>query len=217
MGAVNPVSGSSVALWEAGNKRLWYWRDPARHRPPALRDGSFGIALTCPSASAQIYLTAQGGDAGGGSNSSLMLMAALGRCGSISVSTPVIINEVTTAGSVYALAQFLSTTSSGTVGAPSTNATGLCQCLRHCCQPGECGERIGAKHDARGSRHGAAAIISTRLPTRWGPAFRPTELPRRIARSCLIARCPGRRSVPGRAAAEPGRLRILWRRRCRSH
>ena len=54
-----------------------------------------------------------------------MLMAALGRCGSINVHTPVIINEVTTAGSVYALAQFLSTTISGTVGTPATNAAGL--------------------------------------------------------------------------------------------
>ncbi len=68
-------------------------------------------------------MSAQGGDAGGGSNSSLMMMAALGPCSSISI--PVIVNEVTTAGSVYALAQFLSTTSSGAVGAPSTNATGL--------------------------------------------------------------------------------------------
>ena len=53
------------------------------------------------------------------------MMAALGPCGSINFSTPVHINEVTTAGSVYALAQFLSTTSSGIVGASATNATGL--------------------------------------------------------------------------------------------
>ena len=48
----------------------------------------------------------------------------MGPCGSINFSTPVIVNEVTTAGSVYALSQFLSTTSSGTVGAPATNAAG---------------------------------------------------------------------------------------------
>jgi hypothetical protein len=53
------------------------------------------------------------------------MMAALGPCGSIGASTPVVVNEVTTAGSVYALAQFLSKTSSGSVGAPSTNLKGL--------------------------------------------------------------------------------------------
>src|SRR5208283_3635012 len=122
MGGVNPVSNSSVALWEAGT--TGYGTGPTQlATATSAADGSFTIALTCPSASAQIYLTAQGGNAGGGSNSILMMMAALGACGSIS--TPVIVNEVTTAGAVYALAQFLSTTSSGTVGAPSTNATGL--------------------------------------------------------------------------------------------
>src|SRR5208337_2286272 len=122
MGGVNPVSNSSVALWEAGTTGYGTGATQLATATSAA-DGSFTIALTCPSASAQIYLTAQGGNAGGGSNSILMMMAALGACGSIS--TPVIVNEVTTAGAVYALAQFLSTTSSGTVGAPSTNATGL--------------------------------------------------------------------------------------------
>ena len=61
----------------------------------------------------------------GAKNGNLMMMAALGACGSLSLSTPVIINEVTTAGSVYALSQFLSTSSSGRVGAPTTNAAGL--------------------------------------------------------------------------------------------
>ena len=110
----------------SGDDRLRNGRDQLGATATSAADGSFSIALAnCPSASAEIYLTAHGGNAGGGSNSSLMMMAALGPCGSISFSTPVIINEVTTAGSVYALSQFLSTTSSGTVGAPSTNATGL--------------------------------------------------------------------------------------------
>ena len=124
MGAANPVSGSSVTLWEAGNSGYGTGATELGTDTSA-GDGSFGIALTCPSANAQIYLTAQGGDAGEGGNSSLMLMAALGRCGSINVHALVIINEVTTAGSVYALAQFLSKTISGTVGTPATNAAGL--------------------------------------------------------------------------------------------
>jgi sugar lactone lactonase YvrE len=124
MGAVQPVSSSSVALWAAGTSS---YGNGATQLGTAISapDGNFGIRLTCPSASAQIYLTAQGGDAGGGANSSLMLMTALGRCGDLSPATSVIINEVSTAGSVYALAQFLSKTNPGTVGAPATNATGL--------------------------------------------------------------------------------------------
>ena len=84
MGAVKPVSSSSVALWAAGTSG---YGKGATQLGTAISapDGSFGIRLTCPSASAQIYLTAQGGDAGGGSNSSLMLMTALGRCGALNV------------------------------------------------------------------------------------------------------------------------------------
>ena len=125
-GGVTPVSGSSVKLWEAGTTGYGTGATQLSATATSAADGSFAIAFfDCPSASAEIYLTAQGGNAGGGNNSSLTMMAALGPCGSISFSTPVIVNEVTTAGSVYALSQFLSTTSSGTVGAPSTNATGL--------------------------------------------------------------------------------------------
>ena len=125
-GGVTPVSGSSVALWEAGATGYGTGATQLGKKTTSAADGSFAIALaSCPSASAEIYLTAQGGNASGGKNSSLMMMAALGPCGSINFSTPVIINEVTTAGSVYALSQFLSATSSGRVGAPTTNAAGL--------------------------------------------------------------------------------------------
>ena len=125
-GGVTPVSGSDVTLWEAGTNGYGTGATQLGITATSAADGSFAVALAkCPSASAQIYLTARGGNAGGGKNSSLIMMAALGPCGSISLSTPVIVNEVTTAGSVYALSRFLSTTSSGRVGAPSTNAAGL--------------------------------------------------------------------------------------------
>jgi streptogramin lyase len=125
-GGVTPVSGSDVALWEAGTNGYGTGATQLGSTATSAADGSFAVALaSCPSASTQIYLTAKGGNAGGGINDSLMMMAALGPCGSINFSTPVIINEVTTAGSVYALSQFLNTTSSGKVGAPATNAAGL--------------------------------------------------------------------------------------------
>jgi streptogramin lyase len=126
MGGVNPVSGSSVALWQAGTTGYGMGATQIGNTT-SDGNGNFGIGFACPSASAQIYLIAQGGDAGGGTNSNLTMMAALGPCGSIAMGTtiPVIINEVTTAGSVYALAQFLSTSSSGTVGTSSTNSAGM--------------------------------------------------------------------------------------------
>jgi hypothetical protein len=51
------------------------------------------------------------------------MMAALGDCGSIGSSTTVVMNEVTTAASAWALAQFIGTDAA--IGASATNATGL--------------------------------------------------------------------------------------------
>jgi hypothetical protein len=94
----------------------------------SVSGGSFTITgdYTCPSASTLVYLTATGGNPGmtsGTNNSALVLVAALGQCGSLSSSTVIAVNEVTTVASVYALAQFTST--SGNIGAPSSNSTGI--------------------------------------------------------------------------------------------
>jgi streptogramin lyase len=84
------------------------------------------VGYTCPSSSTQVYLIARGGNpgvSGAGNNSSLGLMTAIGSCGSIVSGAAVVVNEVTTVGSVAALAAFYA--SGGNVGASSTNATGL--------------------------------------------------------------------------------------------
>jgi len=96
------------------------------------RRGAFSIMglYTCPSASAQMYLVATGGDSGAGTNSSLALMAALGSCGNLSLSTFVNIDEVTTVAAVYSLAPFTATNSGtpgASVGTSSTNSQGLTQ------------------------------------------------------------------------------------------
>jgi sugar lactone lactonase YvrE len=90
--------------------------------------GSFTVpaGYSCASSSTQVYLVARGGNpglSGSVNNSSLGLMAALGSCGSVSSSTSVVVNEVTTVASAAALAAFYST--GGNVGASSTNAAGL--------------------------------------------------------------------------------------------
>ena len=89
--------------------------------------GGFTVpgGYTCPSAQTPVYLLAKGGQAGSGSaaNPSLWLMTALGACGGINAGSTFVLNEVTTAASVWALASFMS--SGGSVGASCTNVTGL--------------------------------------------------------------------------------------------
>lgn len=74
-------------------------------------DGSFTITgdYTC-TAGQQVYLYALGGDPGAGTNSAAGLMAALGACptaGNFAAATPyVVVNEVSTVATAYALAGF---------------------------------------------------------------------------------------------------------------
>jgi hypothetical protein len=87
--------------------------------------GDFNLpSYTCPVGNPQTYITASGGDAGSGTNSAIALMAALGPCNSLSTSTHITVNELTTAAAQWALAQFFDSTGH-TIGAPSSNAGGL--------------------------------------------------------------------------------------------
>jgi streptogramin lyase len=90
--------------------------------------GTFSVpaGYDCPSADSQIYLVARGGQPGSAAsadNDSIALLTALGACNEAASASPVVINEVTTAAAVYALAQFLS--AGGNLGASSTNTVGL--------------------------------------------------------------------------------------------
>ena len=87
-----------------------------------------GGAYQCSSSTAKVYLVATGGDAGAGANSSIALMSALGDCGTIGSST-IVLNEITTLSSVYALSQFMAP-GSATVGSTSTNAVGIANGFR---------------------------------------------------------------------------------------
>jgi hypothetical protein len=124
-----PVSGAAVQLYAAGS--TGYGSAGTALLTSAVTTNSAGgftvpAGYACPSSSAQVYLIARGGNPGGsgaGSNSSLGLMTAIGSCGSIVSGAAVVVNEVTTVGSVAALAAFYA--SGGNVGTSSTNATGL--------------------------------------------------------------------------------------------
>jgi hypothetical protein len=78
------------------------------------QNGNFLITgdYTCDTGS-YVYITASGGNPGGGTNSNLALMTALGPCATLTSSTYVSINEITTVAAAYALAQFAYNTSFG--------------------------------------------------------------------------------------------------------
>jgi len=125
-----PVSGSTIQLYVAGSSG--YGSAALSLLTNSLTSdasGNFSTGnYTCPSASAQVYLVASGGNPGlsaGTNNSALALMSALGPCGNLSASTSETINEVTTVASVWALAQFLSTGAGANLGTSDTNAQGL--------------------------------------------------------------------------------------------
>ena len=77
------------------------------------QSGSFSITsdYTCPSASTEVYLVATGGNPGlaaGTNNAGIAMMAALGQCSSLGVSTFIFVDEVTTIGSLAALYPYMS-------------------------------------------------------------------------------------------------------------
>lgn len=124
-GGQQPVSGATLQLYAAGAS---YGGAATALLSPAVTsgpDGSFNITgrYTCPTGATDVFLTATGGNAGYNNNPNLAMMAALGPCGNLSSSTFILMNEVTTVGSVWALAPFM--TGATQIGAPASNAVGL--------------------------------------------------------------------------------------------
>lgn len=94
----------------------------------ALPAGSFTITgdYTCPTAATEVYMVSTGGNPGlaaGTNNSALALMAALGPCGNLTSSTYVFVDELTTVGSIAALANYMSSYSA--LGSGGADATAL--------------------------------------------------------------------------------------------
>ncbi|HEY4381654.1 MAG TPA: glycosyl hydrolase family 28 protein [Acidobacteriaceae bacterium] len=93
----------------------------------ALPAGSFTITgdYTCPAPGTEVYLVSTGGNPGlgaGTNNAQLAMMAALGPCGNLSSSTYVVVNELTTVGSIAALSSYMNSYSTLGSGAPDLAA-----------------------------------------------------------------------------------------------
>lgn len=130
-GGVVPVSGATIQLYAIGSS------DGGPSTPlipsPLLSDssGEFDLAgvYTCPSADALVYVVATGGDPGTGqTNPRLNLMTVLGKCGDITATTNITINEVTTVAAVWSLAPFMQ--AADAVGASANNDAALAAAFR---------------------------------------------------------------------------------------
>jgi hypothetical protein len=129
-GGQQPVSGASIHLYAAGSAGVGAGAIDLLAPNIVNTDvlGNFGITgdYVCPTGTTQVYIVARGGNPGlpsGQTNSALVMMAALGNCGGLTSSTNIVVNEVTTVASAWALAQFMSP--GAIVGSSSTNTTGL--------------------------------------------------------------------------------------------
>jgi hypothetical protein len=135
-GGQQPVTGATISLYAAGT--TGYGTGATSLLGSAVTtdsNGSFSITgdYTCPSATSQLYIVSTGGNpglGGGGTNSSIALMAALGPCSlfggqlTLDPSRFITINEVTTVASAYALSGFMDPVTTQ-IGTSSTNAAGL--------------------------------------------------------------------------------------------
>lgn len=126
-GGQQPVSGATIQLYAAGAAGYGSAATPligATVKTDANGNFTITSSYTCPTASTNVYITSTGGNPGlASANANIVLMAALGRCGALSASTFISINEVTTVGAVWALAPFLS--GPANVGTSAANAAGL--------------------------------------------------------------------------------------------
>ena len=126
-GGQQAVTGASVVLYAAGV--TGYGSAATSLLTSATTTdglGNFSISskYTCPSATSQLYIVASGGNPGSGVNANLAMMAALGDCQNyIGGSQNIVINELTTVGSVWALAPFMA--GPANIGVAASNLQGL--------------------------------------------------------------------------------------------
>jgi hypothetical protein len=130
-GGQQPVASASLYLYAASTSG-YSAANANLLRSSVLTDagGNFNITndYTC-TAGQQMYLVVVGGNSGGGTNANIALMAALGDCANLSASTNILMNEVTTIASVYALAPFMSDYTH--IGSSATNKQGLARAFNN--------------------------------------------------------------------------------------
>jgi hypothetical protein len=115
-GGQQPVTGASIQLYAVGTTSDGATATALLNNAVQTdQNGNFSITsdYTCPTSSTLVYLVGTGGNpglTGGTDNTDLSMLAALGACGSLSASTYISVNELTTIGSIAALYPYMSAT-----------------------------------------------------------------------------------------------------------
>ncbi len=142
-GGQQPVTGAMIFLYAAGSTGYGAVSssllNPAASGVTTDGDGNGYVATdsmggfnitgewSCPNATDQVYILALTGNPGlasGTDNTAMALMAALGTCSSLALTYPyIVIDEVTTVASVWALRPFMIDATH--IGASASNAAGL--------------------------------------------------------------------------------------------
>src|SRR5664279_429028 len=141
-GGQQPLSAARVYLFAAGftgyasastsllNTAIPAVSTDSSNNGYVLTDANGGFTITsdwsCVHSTDQVYLLVTGGNPGlvaGTNNASIVMMDALGTCSTLSSSTVIGINELSTVAAVTALQQFM--TDGTHVGSSATNPIGL--------------------------------------------------------------------------------------------
>jgi len=114
-GGQQPVTNSVIQLYAAGSAGDGTAAVPLISSTVTTNaSGNFTITSTysCPTASTQVYLVANGGNPGlspsSTNNPQLTLMAALGSCSTLATTPFITVNELTTVAAVWALSGYMS-------------------------------------------------------------------------------------------------------------
>ena len=117
-GGQQPVSGATIQLYAVGTTGDASDATPLLTNPVTTdQNGNFSLSTAttkdyvCPTPTTLVYLVGTGGNPGlaaGTNNQGIALMSVLGQCGSLTNSTSLVVNEVTTVGAAAALYPYMS-------------------------------------------------------------------------------------------------------------
>ena len=129
-----PISGATIQLYQVGTGGDGSSATPLGSPTTTNASGGFTLTgdYTCPGSNPLVYLLATGGNPGlalGTNNTAIDLIAALGSCNSLSSTTAINLNEVTTVAAVAALSPYMTsltcTTAPTCIGSGTSDASGL--------------------------------------------------------------------------------------------